>query len=540
MERKKGTSSDRDQLLSILRQQAEQHLSDHSVHSNRPSLLNKEIRELLHQVQVQQIELDMQNEELKISNEELEKQRVKFADLFDLAPVGYFIIDNLGIIEEVNSSGVNLLDATKGILVNQRFQSFINQPESDFFFSFLRKMLVTGTRQSCRLILRTHKGKIFHAQLEGSAINNKRGVKTEYYIAVVDISERINAELHLIKTKERMEMAFRASATGTWEIVPDKRTVLLDNSSCNIYGIKEEEFASKYEKFFSYIHPRDRRKAEALIINAIEKKKDLDIEYRIVNPDNEIKHIAARGHTVTKEDGSSFLGTLSDITEKKRLEKETSDLKFNQQRKITAATLKAQENERKRISETLHDSVSQLLYGIRLHIQQYQPSDSVDDMISNVNQLIDQLIKETRNISFELAPSILNDFGLVTTIEEMVRRLSTNQLIIQLHVSGFHNRLKLDEEISIYRMVQELINNSIKHASPRYISIALRESAKKVYIRVTDDGSGFNTEADNINLNGSGISSIKNRLTLYKGNLNIQSKPGKGTTVTIRINKEAL
>lgn len=540
MERKKGISSDRDQLLSVLRRQAEQLVSDSSINSNGLHLSDREIRELLHQVQVQQIELDMQNDELKIANEELEKQRVKFVDLFDLAPVGYFIIDNLGIVEEVNSSGCNLLDAPKGLLVNQRFQSFLNQTESDFFYSFLRKMLVTGARQSCRLMLRTYKGKFFHAQLEGSAINHKRGVKTQYYIAVVDISELRNTEHHLIKTKERLEMAFNASATGTWEIEPDKRTVLLDNSSCNIYGIKQEECCNKYEKFFSYIHPRDRKKAEASIINAIEEKKDLDIEYRIINPDNEIKHIAARGHTITREDYSSFIGTLSDITEKKRLEKETADLKSSQQRKITAATLKVQENERKRISETLHDSVSQLLYGIRLHLQQYNDSEPVDHLIGNVNQLLDQLIKETRNISFELAPSILNDFGLVTTIDEMARRLSTSQLTIQLHVSGFQNRLKLEEEISVYRIIQELINNSIKHAAPRNISVALRESARKIYIRVTDDGSGFNTDVKKINLNGSGISSIKNRLTLYQGSLNIQSKPGQGTTVTIKINKEAL
>src|SRR5688500_81450 len=111
-------------MLQQLRKAAEKavsrELSDEDVR-----LTEKEIKKLLHELQVQQIELEMQNEELLIFNQEIEKQKEKFSELYNLAPVGYFLIDDTGIIREANLVGIKLFDATKTTVINRRFQIFI-------------------------------------------------------------------------------------------------------------------------------------------------------------------------------------------------------------------------------------------------------------------------------------------------------------------------------------------------------------------------------------------------------------------------------
>ncbi len=529
----------RDSLM-ILRKQAELLLSDKNNRSEGLSLSENEIRELFHEVQVQQVELDMQNDELKIANEELEMQRAKFANLFDLAPVGYFILNDLGIIEEVNTTGVNLLAAGKNQILNRRFQIFISPAEGEQFYAFLRKMLISGSKHRCTLKMLTDRGEMFHARIEGTATTSKETRRAMYYLAIIDISELVNTQQHLLTAKERLELALSASATGTWEILPETRNILLDDSSCRINGLDTEEFDGLYESFFRHIHSGDRQRVEESLNEALQNHTELDIDYRVIQNNKQIKYVSARGLNVQREDGSrSFIGILSDITDKKKLEKKANTLKLNQQKKITSAILKTEEKERKRISDSLHDGISQLLYGIRLQLQQYNKTEPVETLTTNINQLLDVLIKETRNISFELAPSILNDFGIKVAIEEMAARLSSSTLKISTQITDLHQRLNIETELSIFRIVQELINNSIKHADPRHISIVIKDSGKYVLIKVSDDGSGFDTDEKKIFLKGSGIANIKNRLTLYHGSFSIQSKPGKGTTVTIKTEKEA-
>lgn len=497
------------------------------------SLSQKEIKELLHQIQVQHIELEMQNDELKISNEEMESQRHKFAGLYDLAPVGYFILDSNGIVVEVNTTGCTILDVLKRSILNRRFQSFINPDECEFFYRFLKNVLSSKSRQSCQISLVTPKGNTLYVQIEGIAVRNLLLQKEECYITVIDITERRQAELRLRETKERLEMALDASVAGTWQIDLRTELISLDEFSCEIYGLKNCDSVQNIDSFVKMMHPDDRRHASKGFGEAISHKQDLDLEYRIVKPDKTIAHISARGHVIeNSENTMCFIGILIDITDRKRLEQEALRLKEEHQKNILAAVFRTQENERKRISEALHDSVSQLLYGIKLKLQDYKRSDKDSEVYAELNTLIEKAVEETRDISFELAPSILADFGLTTTLEEMAKRLNTEKLKIQVKISGLRARLDLNKEVSVFRIVQELVNNVIKHACATELKIELTNKNNSLKISVSDNGKGFDTNSA-LSASGSGLHSIKNRLDLLNGAMSIQSSDGAGTTVTI-------
>src|SRR5690606_35607684 len=169
---------------------------------------NDDISTLLNELNNYQFELEMQSGELLY--ETLDAEREKFADLYDSAPVGYFIIDHLGMIEEVNQTGINLLGFPKPTLKNKRFQSFIHPNHLEKFYSFLSKMN-SGEKINTEVKLILSNRQILYVRIEGIEITNYNPSNIKYYITVIDITESRNAQQLLQETKERLEMTLKAS-----------------------------------------------------------------------------------------------------------------------------------------------------------------------------------------------------------------------------------------------------------------------------------------------------------------------------------------
>jgi signal transduction histidine kinase len=141
-------------------------------------------------------------------------------------------------------------------------------------------------------------------------------------------------------------------------------------------------------------------------------------------------------------------------------------------------------------------------------------------------------IQETRNVSFELAPSILTDFGLTAAITELAERLSSAKMKISVICTGFSTGRDLVLESMIFRIVQELVNNCMKHSGASLVQIQVKKN-KYIDIVVKDNGKGFLPSANSTH--GAGLSSIKNRISLYKGTMDIETTAGKGTTIRINL-----
>ena len=522
-------------MLSMLRKEAEKVVhKNQSGDQNNLSFSETDTRQLIQELQVHQIELEMQNDELKIVNEALEIQRIKLAGIYDLAPVGYFIVDPTGFVEEVNSMGLTLLDGSRITVLKKNFRNFIYPACFDQFYTFLKDLLTTSGSKSRELQMQGIKGKPFYAQLEGIAISDVPLTGKRCYIAVIDISERIESKKKLEETKERLELALHASNAGTWEIDTKTGMFFLDNSNHQICGLQLGEFDGRYNSFIMMIHPDDRMRVDEHLRSSMNSEKEINTEYRILKPDGNHCHVSVKGHIVHAGIiNERFVGTMMDITNRKLLEEESHRLKMDQQKHITAAILKAQENERRRISEALHDSVSQLLYGIKLKLDTNGGDFSSGKSLNSIQSLLDQAISETRNISFELAPSILTDFGLPTTIKEIAKRLSTSKLHIRTTVTGFSKRLSPEMEMSIFRIIQGLLNNCIKHSHASVVQVSILNKNKFVKIRVQDNGIGFDFIKQVKLPAGSGLSSIKNRINFFNGAFQVASKAGKGTAITI-------
>jgi PAS domain S-box-containing protein len=519
------------ELISGLRDKAEQMLLQ--VGKSKSAVDKLDIDSIFQELQIHQIELEMQNDELKLANEELELQQLKFTSIYNLAPVSYFILNANGIIDEVNNAGLSLLVGLKTGLIGKRITHFIAADHTDAFYRFFRAMQTGEERQTCQLKMRSPAGAEFYAQVEGIKINSLISGFAQYYIAIIDITERIEAGKALSATKERLQLSLEASSAGIWELELQTMHFFLDEFNQHICGIPTGRFDGKYHTFINTVHPDDQQTVDYHFRVSINHEKELDIVCRLGNNDNELCYVSIRGHVVGDAgQPKRLVGIMIDVTDKKRIEEETQRLKDSQQTAIMLATLNAEENERRRISDALHDSVSQLLYGIKMKLGALNADHTPAG--NDVNQLLDQAIRETRNISFELAPSILVDFGLPATIEELVKRLSTPAMKIEARITGFGNRTDLLLETSIFRIVQELINNCMKHSGASLVKLELKKN-KQIEIKIKDNGRGFNYTEQEKSAGGSGLHSIKNRVGLYNGKLIVDSQINVGTAINISL-----
>jgi PAS domain S-box-containing protein len=227
MEKKSGKTGDSKRL----RQRAVELLSRNT--KDIASLPKREIAELVQELGIYQVELEMQNEELQKAQVELENSRHRYSDLYDFAPVGYFVLDKNGVILDVNLSGTTFLGVEKSRMIGKPLSIYINREDQDKYFLFRRKVLETYARQSCEIQFKTGTGEVLYALLFAEAVKDTPTGDIQCRMAVTNITERKQAEeilkrdkktlqkmveersAELIKIQAEMERSKRLSDIGT-------------------------------------------------------------------------------------------------------------------------------------------------------------------------------------------------------------------------------------------------------------------------------------------------------------------------------------
>lgn len=266
------------------------------------------------------------------------------------------------------------------------------------------------------------------------------------------ITESVEARAQLVAAKSRLELALEASSAGTWELHCPSMRFVLDNNNQRLANAIPSGFSGTYQSFIDLVHEDNRIHVDRHFRRAINRESDVDVTARFADRKGHMSYASIRGRLVKNAVMPSekrFVGIMLDVTEKKRLQELARCEEEQRQKDMTITAMQTEEKERKRISEILHDGVSQLLYGIKLHVNDLDGKDP-EAAKRKLNELLDQAIRETRNISFELAPATLADFGLAATIEELCYRLSTSAMQIKVYISGFKKCVDLMFETAIF------------------------------------------------------------------------------------------
>ena len=196
--------------------------------------------------------------------------------------------------------------------------------------------------------------------------------------------------------------------------------------------------------------------------------------------------------------------------------------------------MEGQEKERKRIAGELHDNMGSLLATVKLHFGSLENDIKDEKQFATVNSLLDKACDDVRNISHNLDSGILSKFGLISALSEIKQTLeSTNKLKVNITTHGIDSRLNSSLEITLYRAVQELIGNIIKHANAKNISIELTRSNENLNLIIEDDGIGF--DPTNKKGNGIGLKNLNSKIDSLNGIISIDSRIGDGTIIILDV-----
>lgn len=210
-----------------------------------------------------------------------------------------------------------------------------------------------------------------------------------------------------------------------------------------------------------------------------------------------------------------------------------------QQNELFNAVSLAQEQERKRIAQDIHDSLGSVLSATRLKmtaVRDSRPELEADETFQSCILLLDEASAEVRNISHNIMPATLSKLGLVPALKNLAEKISSYKgLQVSFFAHGLDSRMNEQMEISVYRIILELINNVVKHADATKLTVQLVRYPDYINLTVEDNGKGFDTARATDEKTGIGLGSIAARVEYLKGKMDIDSREGKGTTVVVDI-----
>ena len=351
--------------------------------------------------------------------------------------------------------------------------------------------------------------------------------------------QQLLQQQHEIKTNsERFQTLLEAVPHITWTNNPAGENTYFNSFWYEYTNLSPEESRGwGWTKFF---HPDDLEIIIPDYKDCLQTGRVHNAQARVLRQaDQQYRWHLVKDVPIRNEQGeiTMWIGTATDIQEQKDAEEATIQLRLQQQKEILTTVLKTQEAERIRISESLHNGLGQILYASKLNLLELSTTSVLQKKSkANIENLLDEAITATRNISFELTPSILKDFGMKTALEELIRRISSKTITITCDVVGFEERPPYEIELALYRIIQELLNNMLKHAQATEAFIEIINQPNEVQLHVQDNGVGFDMSMLDQGT-GLGLNSIRNRVQLLNGNLHVDSRKEQGTAFRIEIKK---
>ncbi|HJS50435.1 MAG TPA: PAS domain S-box protein [Pyrinomonadaceae bacterium] len=355
--------------------------------------------------------------------------------------------------------------------------------------------------------------------------------------------ERKRTERKLLENEERLRLATQTGNVGVWDWDVRADHIEWTDSVYSIHGIPLGRFDGRSETFAERIHPEDREFVSKRIEMALSGEMPYDLEFRIARPDGDVRWLYTNALVLRDDSGPyRMIGATVDITDRLRAEA------ARRESEIMHRLVEAQEAERHRIARDLHDHLGQKMTALRLQTEALSAKCADDPSLAaavlRVQKSAVDVDRDIGFLSWELRPTELENLGLENALTTFVREWSGQYGIkAEFHTSktetnGNGSRLDHVVETNLYRIVQEALNNVLKHADAKSVSVLLHHRKDEVVLIVEDNGCGFDEAmgaANGATRGGLGLVGMKERSALLNGVLEIDSQPGTGTTVVARI-----
>jgi len=318
-----------------------------------------------------------------------------------------------------------------------------------------------------------------------------------------------------------------------WNLLT-KELLWIDGGHKRVFGYAIENSIVSQAFWEDCVHPEDRAGVLSRLNHVISEGVATlwEDEYRFKKVGGGYAFVHDRGHIIYEEGKPlRMVGATQDITERVVLQNKLSQEREARQREITRAVLMAQEKERAEIGQELHDNLGQVLAIAKMYIQMAKKGNS-DTYLTTSCDYIEQVIIGIRKIAKNLIIPATHIISLVDNIKNLLNDVKLiNAIIIEFDPDNIDEK-DLDEnmQVNIFRIVQEQLNNILKHANATRASINLSRRGNEVMLLISDNGKGCEPSEKK---SGVGIINIKSRVELYHGSVAIVSNPGQGFELTV-------
>lgn len=453
--------------------------------------------------------------ERNAAEQELALSRTNFRNVILNDADGVLIVDIYRIIRFSNPAAEALFGRSAGQLVNTQFEiPIINRHNPELEIS-----RPNGTKIIVDM-------RVAETEWEG---------ERAFLATLRDITDRISIERALRESNEFSNLLMRNAPNPMVAINPDGSIRYANPALEALTGYSNVEIIGSKPPFPWWSGPKTRQRLARFM-------KDIGIQFsnremQFVNKNGDSLWVETASTPIRSESGELLFVLYSwiDITERKRLNEEMEYYV----RKVT----EAQEEERGRIARELHDDTAQSLSVISLEMdallnRNQNLSAEVADKLRWLKENTNRSLDEVRRFSHELRPSLLDNLGLLPAIEQLIDEGSSGgDLEIRFDVNGDENRLSKDIELALFRIVQESLNNIRKHARASLAEVCLDFDSDSVRLTVIDNGKGFDKQIEKQAIAGGhmGLIGMRERARLIGADLKVQSTPGKGTIVAVKI-----
>jgi PAS domain S-box-containing protein len=271
------------------------------------------MRKLNHELEIDHVELELQNEELRQTRAQLE---ANYDALYDFAPVGYFTLGRYGDIEKTNLMGASMLGQPRAWLLNRRFPTFVTPESLPCFNEFLRRVMGGCDKESCMLTLMKGGNTPVFAYIEATGV----GPDSNCRAVVVDITSAEQARLALRESQERLKLALAASGMGVWEWECDSGDIYWSPECIKIFGV--DCLSPTLDTVAPLLHPEDAPRVRSMVSEALADGNEKSVACRIIRPNGQVVWISVRGQVQYDKVGKPvrLIGIAQDINECKRAE----------------------------------------------------------------------------------------------------------------------------------------------------------------------------------------------------------------------------
>ena len=573
-------------MMAELRRRAVHHLRKQQ--KNQKSAANGPLPEAdaertLHELQVHQIELEMQNTELQEARDRMEAQLEKYTDLYDFAPVGYFSLDERGVILEVNLTGAALLGVERSRLINRRMSGLVTAASQPAFQSFLKRVFAGSGSQDCEAELLKESGAAFWARFRGAFAISASDPRKWCRVSVSDITALKQADEALRESEARFRVMADAISQLAWQAQPDGFITWYNQRWYEYTGTTPEQMEGwgwqsvhdpemlpkvlkrwkaslatgkpfdmafplrgadgGFRQFLTRVVPQ--KDKQGRVLQWFGTNTDIEDQQRAAETQRRIEVLAASNQKLEQEivRRQAVEKSLKESErEQRRLLDEARQMQ-EQLRLLSHQILQAQEEERKRISRELHDEIAQTLTGINLRLAALKAGTAVNanrlqNKITSTQRLVEKSVEIVHRFARELRPSALDDLGLIPALHSFVKTFAKEpKLRVQLRVFAGVEKLDAAKRTVLYRVAQEALTNVARHAKATQVELCIEKISDAVSMQIKDNGRAFSVQRTLLAKKNHrlGLLGMRERVEMVGGRFTVESAPGHGTTIEVQV-----